>query len=198
MEAQKSFARGFSLLIWWTLVLSASVILLTVKRPALSAELIWRSREYTDSMMNWIRTGILPEGSPLSVIRVHLVQTLLYGGLALISANFLSLVLGSALLNYMNYYVVTVVTRSLDRTPTLWMAWNPWSIIRVLTFLYLGIVAGTPALWLLIPVPWTLRLELFMPVLAGLTADLFLKVFLSRKWSTRLNTFHPQPEITQS
>lgn len=188
MEAQISLLRAFLMLFCWTLILSAGVVWLTMRQPERMAQLIWRSREYTESMLRWIQTGELPEGSAGSVVWVHLKQTLIYCLFALISANFLSLMLGSALLGYMNFYVASVAMRSTNRSELLWMAWNPWSVVRVLAFLYLGIVVSTPALWFLIPVPWRLSVLLFMPGVIGIVADIILKLTLSKRWSARLRT----------
>jgi hypothetical protein len=98
MEAQVSFVRGFLILVLWTLLLSVLILWFSRRDPQNSERLIWRSREYSESMMRWIETGELPEGSSRQVIVSHLKQTVLYSVLAFLSLNFLSLVLGSALL----------------------------------------------------------------------------------------------------
>ncbi len=186
LEAQYSLLRGFLILLWWTIVLSITIFRLSLKRPDQMVSVIWRGREYTENMFRWIETGDLPEGSAGHVFFFHLKQTLIYCVLALFSANFLALILGSALLNYMNFYVASLARRSSHPGKALWMGWNPWSVIRVIAFLYLGIAAGTPALWLIIPVPWKLNFSLFIPGLVGLVLDLVLKITLSRNWSKRL------------
>jgi hypothetical protein len=108
----------------------------------------------------------------------------------------LSLVLGAALLNYMNYYVAVLIRRSGNNQRVILMAWNPWSVIRVLGYLYLGIVVSTPALWLLIPVPWRLSLLLLLPGIACVLIDLVLKITLSKTWSSRLQA-RLQPVIDE-
>ena len=186
LEAQNSFFRGYMLLLWWTLILSVIVLWFSMKDADKMMPLIWRSQEYTGSMMRWIDTGELPEGRPGRVLLFHLKQTAIYCLLAALSANFLALVLGAALLNYMNYYVAMYLRRTGGRVHGAFLAWNPWSVIRVLGFLYLGIVVSTPALWLLIPVPWRLSLRLLIPGIACLVLDVVLKIALSKTWSNRL------------
>ena len=186
MEAQNSVVHAFLLLLWWAALLSVSVGWLVLKNPAKASDLVWRSREYTQSMFHWIDSGKLPEGSGPAVVLFHVKQTLIYCLLALFSANFLALVLGSALLNYMNFYVLSLYRERSSSAKVLLMAWNPWSVIRVLAFLYLGIVVSTPSLWLLIPVPWTLSFVLFLPGFIGIVLDVVLKLSLSRSWSTKL------------
>lgn len=187
MEAQVSFARGFLILVLWTLLLSALILWFSRREPERMERLIWRSSEYSDSMMRWIETGELPEGSARQVIFFHLKQTVLYCVLAFLSLNFLALVLGSALLNYMNFYVAQLSRRSSRAGSALWMGWNPWSVIRVLTFLYLGMVVSAPTMWLLFAIPWSLSAVLLLPAVAGLLLDLFLKMTLARRWSLRLH-----------
>lgn len=186
LEVQHSFERGFLILLCWTIVLSVIVLWSSWKEPERMALLIWRSRSYMDSMMRWVETGELPEGTTSQVVRFHLKQTFLYCVLAIFSANFLALIAGAALLNYMNYYVATYSRRTGGGAKAVLLAWNPWSVIRVLAFLYLGIALSTPALWLLIPVPWRLSWLLFIPGLTGIILDLILKIALSKFWSARL------------
>ena len=186
MEAQVSFARGFLILVLWTLILSLLILWFSRRDPVIWERLIWRSREYSDSMMRWIETGELPEGSPRQVILFHFKHTVLYCLLAFLSLNFLSLVLGSALLNYMNFYVAQLSNRTSRPRLLLWMGWNPWSVIRVLSFLYLGMVVSAPTMWLLFAIPWRLSVSLLLPGLIGLVLDLFLKLTLSHRWSERI------------
>ena len=188
LEAQNSLICGYMILLWWTFILSVIVLWFSIKDASRMMPLIWRSREYTESMMRWIDTGELPEGPPVRVLLFHLKQMTIYCVLAALSANFLALVLGAALLNYMNFYVAMFVRRTGSKSSAVLVAWNPWSVIRVLGFLYLGIVVSTPALWLLIPVPWRLSLLLLIPGIACVLLDVVLKIALSRTWSSRLQT----------
>ena len=188
LEAQNSLLRGYLILLWWTFILSIVVLWFSIKDADRASPILWRSREYTESMMRWIDTGQLPEGPPARVLLFHLKQMAIYCVLAAISANFLALVLGAALLNYMNFYVASFVRRTGSKAGAVLLAWNPWSVIRVLGFLYLGIVMSTPALWLLIPVPWRFSLMLVLPGIACLLLDVVLKIILSKSWSQRLQT----------
>jgi hypothetical protein len=195
MEAQVSFTRGFLILVLWTLILSLLILWLSRMDPENWERLIWRSREYSDSMMRWIETGELPEGSPRQVIVSHFKQTVLYCLLAFLSLNFLSLVLGSALLNYMNFYVAHLSNRSSRPRLLLWIGWNPWSVIRVLSFLYLGMVVSAPTMWLLFSITWRPSFLLLLPGLIGLVLDLFLKLTLSHRWSRYLHSVILQNKI---
>lgn len=195
IEAQVSLARGFLILLLWTLLLSVLILWFSRRDPENWERLIWRSSEYSNSMMRWIETGELPEGPARQVVIFHLKQTVLYCSLAFLSLNFLALVLGSALLNYMNFYVAQLSKKSSSPALAHLMGWNPWSVIRVLTFLYLGMVVSAPTLWLLFAIPWKLSASLLLPGLAGLFLDLLLKLALSRRWSRHLRSLLLQNKI---
>jgi hypothetical protein len=195
LEAQESLLRGFLVLLFWTLVLSILVLRFSIRSTDTMAPLIWRSREYTESMMRWVETGQLPEGRPINVILFHLKQTAIYCVVAALSANFFALVLGAALLNYMNFYVATFIRDSGYKPQVLFVAWNPWSVIRVIGFLYLGVIVSTPALWLLIPVPWRLRFSLLVPGIVCILLDVVLKITMSEAWSKRLKMEIPKVNL---
>jgi hypothetical protein len=186
MEVQKSFARGFFILFFWTFLLSVLVLFLSWKEPERMERFIWRAGEYSSAMLRWIETGELPEGSTRQVIFFHLKQTLFYCFAAALSANFLGLLLGSALLNYMNFYVARLARNSSRPLQAFLMGWNPWSIIRVLSFLWLGIVVSNFSLRLLFSIPWRLSAALVIPPILGILLDLSLKIVLSRRWSAKL------------
>jgi hypothetical protein len=185
-EARISFLNGFLILLFWTLLLSLVVSYLSFKQPQPMQNIIWRSREYAEGMFRWIETAELPEGSATQVLLFHLRQTLLYCAVALFTANFLALLLGAGLLNYMNYYVASFARRSSIPPIAFFLAWNPWSVVRVLSFLWLGMVVSAPSLAVLVPIPWKISLKLVAPAVIGLILDVVLKLSLSRMWSLKL------------
>ena len=150
--------------------------------PKWMARSIWRAESYTESMFRWIETGVLPEGSAGFVILFHLRQTILYCALALISANFLSLVLGSALLNYMNYYVAQLALRSRKPLTAFVLGWNPWSVIRVISFLWLGTVFGILVSSNIFILHYKFNWFWLVPGIAGVIADVVLKIVGSPSW----------------
>jgi hypothetical protein len=188
MEVQKSFARGFLILFFWTLLLSVLVLFLSWKDQERMERLIWRAGEYSSAMFRWIETGQLPEGSTQQVIFFHLKQTFIYCFLAALSANFFGLLLGSALLNYMNFYVARLARSSSRPLQAFWVGWNPWSIIRVLSFLWLGMVVSSLSLRLFFSIPWRPSPGLVIPPILGILLDISLKILFSPAWSAKLRT----------
>jgi len=185
-ELQKSTMRAFAIVVFWTVVQTSTVLYLARKRSTQMNQAIWRAEEYSKSMFQWIETGVLPEGSTAQVILFHLKQTILYCILALVSANFLSLMLGSALLNYMNFYVAQFTLSSRNHAKALLLGWNPWSILRVVSFLWLGVVLSIPVLFKISWIRQHFHFWLLIPGLVGAIGDVILKIALGKSWSKRL------------
>ncbi|MCI0446685.1 hypothetical protein L0152_26220 [bacterium] len=182
---RNSVLSAFTALLIWALLQSALVIFSSVRSTTKMAKLIFRSETYTENMFRWIETGILPEGNSIQVIRTHIQQTLMYCVLAFVTGNFVSLIFGCMLLNYMNFYVSQLAARSKS-----WKAfvfgWNPWSILRVLAFLWLGAVLGLPLISYIQKMNVEFQLMWLVPGIIGVIVDLILKLTISDKYRVRL------------
>lgn len=177
IEVRVSVLRGFWLVLTWSVLLSSLVLFFSFRNPERMRKAIWRGDSYTEAMFGWIKTGKLPEGNTVSILLFHLRQTILYCVLAFASANFLSLLLGAALLNYMNFYVSQLALRSKRRVRAFVIGWNPWSVIRVVAFLWLGIVFSLPLLS-----PRDFTFGAMLPGIIGVILDVTLKILLSAYW----------------
>ena len=182
---RNSILSAFAALLVWTFIQSALVIFSSLRSASKMARLIFRSETYSENMFRWIETGILPEGNSIQVIRTHVQQTLIYCALAFISGNLLSLIFGCMLLNYMNFYVAQFAARSRS-----WKAfvfgWNPWSVVRVIAFLWLGVVLGVPIVSYILKMSAEFRFVWLVPGIVGVVVDLILKLTMSDKWRMRL------------
>jgi hypothetical protein len=182
---RSSIISAFVTLLIWTFIQSFLVIFSSLRSNNKMARLIFRSETYSESMFRWIKTGILPEGNSIQVIRIHLQQTLIYCVLAFVTGNLLSLIFGCMLLNYMNFYVAQFAAQNKS-----WKAfvfgWNPWSVVRVVSFLWLGAVLGIPLLSYL----WKMNIEFrfiwLVPGIIGVILDLILKLTVSDRWRIKL------------
>ncbi|HEY4491813.1 MAG TPA: hypothetical protein VI958_07405 [Acidobacteriota bacterium] len=191
-EMRNSAGRGLGILVLWAVVQSITVLLAALWRGAAHlATLTWRAAEYKASMFGWIQSGALPEGNALSVTILHLKQALFYCVLALASANFLSLLLGCALLNYMNVYVAEFASRTSSKVQATLMAWNPWSVIRVAAFLCLGTALSVPLLSRFGITTGPAPQKMLWAGVAGVMLDIVLKIVMSPYWSRRLKAFLP-------
>jgi hypothetical protein len=182
---KNSVLSAFVALLIWTFIQSSLVIFSSLHSTTKMAKLIFRSEPYTESMFRWIETGILPEGNSLQVIRTHIQQSLLYCGLALITGNLVSLIFGCMLLNYMNFYVSQLAARSKSRKAIVF-GWNPWSIVRVSSFLWLGAVLGVPLVSYILKMNVEFQFVWLVPGIAGVAVDLILKLTMSDNWRIRL------------
>lgn len=141
---------------------------------------VLRARPYRESMLAWLRTGSGPESAPLATARQHLHETLVYTACALVTANLASLVLGAALLNYMNAWVATLLRAARRPAVAALLGWNVWSVVRVGAYVALGAAAAAPAAaWLGVPASAPAA-PLAWGAAGALLVDLVLKLALSR------------------
>lgn len=149
--------------------------------PAEIDRRVIRAAHYRASMLEWLRTGSGPESRPLATAIVHLRELVLYIAAAVVSANFLSLVLGAILLNYMDAYVAALLRAGRRPGIVLLLGWNVWSLVRVAAYVALGAAAAFPmARQVGYPAPGDAVLALAAAGGAGVVLDLVLKLALSR------------------
>jgi pimeloyl-ACP methyl ester carboxylesterase len=188
IELSRSGERAFLVLCFWVFLQSGLVLFFTDRWPDQMAALIWRGETYSAGMFQWIETGDLPEGKAGQVILIHIKQALLYCILAILTANLLSLVLGCALLNYMNFYVASLMRKSEKRMLALLTGWNPWSVIRVASFLWLGTVLAIPLYRWLQHQPPQISISGIAIGVTGIVIDIILKLAISRSWSRKIRS----------
>jgi hypothetical protein len=129
-------AVGWVLL--WTVFQSLSVgggVLLFPERAAVT---VHRGPPYAREMIHWVRTGEGEEGSPRLYLPIHLRHYAAFCVLSVLTAGAASLVLGTWLLNYMNYYVASLVRASVDHTTAALLGWPLWAEIRVVGYVITG------------------------------------------------------------
>jgi hypothetical protein len=185
--AERRPGRAVAFALLWAVALSVSTVAAAALDGDAAARGIWRADLYRDEMVRWIATGVGAEGSP----RLFLPRVLTeYAALLLVSAlsgGVAGLLLGSLLLGYMNAYVGWVVANA-DPGIAPWaaglLAWPPWPMARVVSFVLAGTAA---ALW-----GWPRLFDrrgrraptrrLILLSLALLLADIGLKAWLAPQW----------------
>lgn len=131
------------LYVFWLSVVGITLMYLF---PEQASDVTLRGNEYVAEMYPWLCGDHSKEGSPLLFIPEHLLHMLIVSIASLISAGMLAIIFGTALMNYMNYYVSWLM---LNSSKPLFMAiigWHPWSICRVVSFIILGCVFAIPIL----------------------------------------------------
>ena len=96
--------------------------------------------------------------------------------------------MGAVLMNYMGHYVGTLAETSAHPARTLLLAWHPWAVIRVISFVVIGVVLSAPLLSRVANVRIERRTarRLLAWACAGLVLDIMLKTLLAATWQRLL------------
>jgi hypothetical protein len=164
----------------WCVGSTLAAVYVFVGRPREADERVIRARTYRATMLAWLETGRGPEARVGATVVQHARELIWYGAAAVISANFLSLVMGAILLNYMNAYVATLLRAATRTGRVLLLAWNVWSVVRVAAYVLLGAAAAAPVIRMMgfAADPAAIRLLAGFGA-AGCVLDLVLKLVLS-------------------
>lgn len=137
---RNSLNRAAVLVLLWAMLMSVLMVGVTVTDRVSASKLVIGGEAYRQEMFEWIRTGVGPEGDPSLFILPKLREVALFSMATLASAGFLGLLMGSILLNYMNYYVGCLL---LSAKPGALMqvallSWQLYAILRVVGYVLLG------------------------------------------------------------
>lgn len=181
-------ARALLTMLWWALWLGITMVVAATHAPDAAARSIFNGTEYVQEMFDWIRTGVGAEGSPSQFIPQHLLHLAIFVVLSLLSASLLSLLMGAALMNYMSFYVASLILASNDFWTAVVMGWHPWSILRVAAFVILGVLLGEPIICRVTGRNYDLAgaRKYFWMAAAGIAGDILMKALLAPWWGRTL------------
>ena len=172
----------------WALTLGVAATVLSFAYPVDTESLFLRSGDYRREMFTWVLTGRGAESTPSIFIPQQAGHAALFSGLTLASGGVLGMPMGAALMNYMGHYVGTLAAMS--RRPALLMllGWHPWAVVRVISFVVLGVVLSAPLLSRVFRfrVDWPAARRLAAWAGCGLIADIALKALLAPAWQRLL------------
>ena len=97
-------------------------------------------------MFAWVMTGRGAESTPSAFIPQQAGHAVLFSSLALATGGTLAMPMGAALMNYMGHYVGTLAAASRRPAVTALLAWHPWAVIRIVSFVVIGVVLSAPLL----------------------------------------------------
>jgi len=171
--------RAFGLGLVWALLLTISTVALTQVAPQAAGRGILNAEPYRIEMFGWIEQGIGRENQPARFLPEHLLHLSGFAVLSVVSGGYLGLVLGAALLAYMNYFVGAFALSAGAPVAGALAAWVPWAVLRVVAFVALGSILARPLL--------VGRREAFgaadrrwiVAALLGVAADIALKTLLA-------------------
>jgi hypothetical protein len=172
----------------WALTMGVTATLLSYARPSQTDALFLRGEAYRTEMFAWVMTGRGTESSPSQFLPQHARDAAIFAALALATGGALAMPMGAALMNYMGHYVGTLAAASRHPAPTMALAWHPWAVIRVISFVMLGVVLSAPLLSKLFAfrVDWSRMRPLLIVGCAGLVTDVVLKALLAPAWQRLL------------
>ena len=132
--------RATAWVLYWCLAQSLALWAAVALAPERTAVTVWRGPAYAAEMLTYIRTGVGAEGSPRLFLPVHARHYLLLCVISLVTVGTGGLVLGTVLLNYMNFYVATLVQSAAEPILAVAFGWPVWAILRVAGYTATGAV----------------------------------------------------------
>jgi hypothetical protein len=172
----------------WALALAACATLLSYAQPSRTDTLFLRGASYRAEMFGWVITGRGEESEPSRFIPQQAMHTAVFAALAIASGGVLALAMGAVLMNYMGHYVGSLAAASAHPLATVALGWHPWAVIRIVSFVTIGVILSAPVLsWLGgFRVDRRAARRLLAWAGAGLIADVVLKWLLAPAWQRLL------------
>lgn len=135
----RCYRQALGWVLWWAICHSFSVVIATVIAPERAAEVVLHGSAYTQQMFHWIETGEGAEGSFVLFLPIHLREYAIFSVLSLLSFGSAALILGTYLLDYMNFYVGQLILASANPWLAAVLGWPPWSMLRVVGYIATGL-----------------------------------------------------------
>lgn len=175
----------------WALLHGAAMTGLCSAWPERAGQVVIHGPAYWTAMSTWLETGQGTESSPATFLPQHLLHAVAFAALSIATGSLVSILFGAILMNYMSYYVAQVVLRS-ARHPALaaLLAWHPWSVVRIVAFVTLGVILAEPVLSRLQgrPRPIGRGWRWIALAFGGLVLDVALKVLFAPHWPALLRS----------
>jgi hypothetical protein len=172
----------------WALTMGVCATLWSYARPAQTDALILRGEAYRVEMFAWVLTGRGAEGTPSQFIPEQLAHAAIFTALALGTGSLLAMPMGAVLMNEMGHYVGALAAASRHPALAMILGWHPWAVIRIVSFVVIGVVLSVPVLSRMteIRIDWRLARRLLVVAAVGLVIDVLLKTLLAPAWQRLL------------
>jgi hypothetical protein len=187
-------SRAVRLMLLWAAALAVFGTLSFRAWPDRAAAVVVHGEAYRDQMFGWIRTGAGQENHPSLFLPLHLRDLGAFVVLSLLTASSLSILMGTLLMNYMDFYVASLSVAGVPGRDVLLFGWQPYALCRVAAFSVLGAVLAEPLLARLKPYPYP-GLAAARPYLLwaafGILADWTVKTAIAPTWGLHLRGVLP-------
>lgn len=182
------FRLAIGRMLLWALTLGVCATLLSYFQPWRTDELFLRGASYRADMFAWVMSGRGAESTPSRFLPQHALHASVFALLAAATGGVLAMPLGAVLMNYMGHYVGMLAASSARPALTMVLGWHPWAVIRVVSFVVIGVILSTPVLSRVgrFAVDWRAARPLLLWAGAGLLADVLLKWLLAPAWQRLL------------
>lgn len=168
----------------WALTLGACATLLSYAQPWRTDTLFLHGASYRAEMFGWLMTGRGAESDPSRFLPQHALHAAAFAVLALASGGVLALAMGAVLMNYMGHYVGALAAASSHPLTTMILGWHPWAVVRIASFVAIGVTLSAPLLSRLggFRVDWRDARRLLLIAFGGLLLDVTIKWLLAPTW----------------
>ena len=172
----------------WALTMGVCATALSYAQPSRTDTFFLRGEAYRTEMFAWVMTGRGAESSPRQFLPQHARDAAIFSALALGTGGALAMPMGAALMNFMGHYVGALAAASRRPLLTMVLGWHPWAVIRIVSFVTIGVLLSAPVLSKLFSfrVDWEAARPLAIAAVAGLAVDIVLKALLAPTWQRLL------------
>jgi hypothetical protein len=168
----------------WAAAMGVCATAIGYWRTAEGGRLFINADAYRREMFTYLLTGVGAEGDIRRFLPQHFLHATMFCVLALATGSLLAMPMGAVLMNYMGYYVGALAASSAHPGAVVALAWVPWSLVRIASFVTLGVVLAGPLLGRVLGFRYALgeqRRWLWLAA-AGLVLDVLMKGSLAHAW----------------
>jgi hypothetical protein len=180
--------EAVALMLVWALAMGVCATIIAYAAPWRAGALFLRGDAYRAEMFSWVISGHGAESTPAQFVPQQAGHAALFTVLALGTAGLLAMPMGAALMNYMGTYVGSLAAASRHPAAAMLLGWHPWAVIRIVSFVGLGVVLSAPLLsraWRF-QVDWRFGRRVIALAAGGLVLDVLLKAALAPSWQRLL------------
>jgi len=130
----------------WAATMAVCATAMSYRHPADTDRLFVGGEAYRVEMHAWVTTGVGAESMPSTFIPQHVWHAVAFAALTLATGGALAMPMGAVLTNYMGHYVGTLAAMGAHPIALMILGWHPWAIVRIVSFVIIGVVLSVPLL----------------------------------------------------